>query len=337
MTSQSSTQSNLNNPNLIPVHIVTGFLGSGKTTFIKNILKNGQDEKTLILVNELGEVGIDDILVQNVAENTYLMPNGCVCCAVLSDLKMTLFSVLAKRNAKEIPFFDKILIETTGLANPASLLSTIMDDVHLKGSFVLNGLTTIIDGENAELQYRLHPEWLTQVVASQQLFISKSDRIDDDARLNVAALLTRLNEDAEISLVSERQTLSELFAKARSGKKAQVNVHFFAENEKEIHAKAKSFVVTHKGKIDWLVFGIWFNLLLKEHGENILRVKGILNLAEFDMPVLIQGVQHCLYPPEHLEKWPWEEGVSKLVFIVRNIDGDLLKRSFKTFMTALSD
>ncbi|WP_182418209.1 GTP-binding protein [Bartonella sp. HY038] len=316
---------------MIPIHIITGFLGSGKTSFIKQLLKNGSQENTLVLINEFGSIGIDDIMVQNISENTYLMPNGCICCAVLSDLKMTLFNVLNKRNNKEIPYFDKILIETTGLANPASLLATILNDVHLKGSFSMNGLTTIVDAEHARLQYDLHPEWLTQVVASHQIFISKVDRVEHQELIFVQKLIEALNPDANLILKDNMETMKQLFLRDENLKCDYQKALIFNKDENKIHNQAVSFTITHDKPINWLIFGLWLNLLLKKHGENILRVKGILNLEDSKNPILIHGVQHCLYPPEHLECWPWDDQFSRLVFIVRNIERENIVRSFKAF------
>ncbi len=316
---------------MIPIHIVTGFLGSGKTTFIKKLLTAGDNQNTLVLINELGEVGIDNHLVENIAQNTYLLPNGCICCAVLTDLKETLLSVLSKRNAGEIPHFGRVLIETTGLANPASILSTLYNDIHIQGQFMIHGLTTIVDAENAELQNRLNPEWLTQVVAAQQILLSKTDRVDEPNIKSLTIFLSQLNNEAEITESIEVSSLDELFLKKLKFIKPD-SMRFFYRQEKQLHQQTQSTVIELDCAIDWMVFGIWINLLLTQYGENILRVKGILNLQDFDQPVLIDGVQHCLYPPEHLDHWPWDDHCSRIVFIVRNLDVNLLQKSFQTIM-----
>lgn len=318
---------------MIPVHIITGFLGSGKTTFIKHLLQNGSQKNTLVLINEFGDIGIDDIMVQDISDNTYLMPNGCVCCAVLSDLKMTLFNVLNKRNNKEIPFFDKILIETTGLANPASLLATILNDVHLKGYFSVNGLTAIVDAEHAKVQYNLHPEWLPQVVASHKIFISKADRVNSQGLTLVQQLVNAINPEADIISINKNETINDLFLNYKNSGFLNQKTLLFNKADSKIHKQATSFTICREKPINWLIFGLWLNLLLKQYGENILRIKGILNLEDSDLPVLIHGVQHCLYPPEHLESWPWDDKYTRLVFIVRNINGDDIVRSFNAFLS----
>lgn len=321
---------------MIQIHIITGFLGSGKTTFIKKLLLSEQDHQTLVLINELGEIGIDNILVQTVHENTYLLPNGCICCTVLTDLKQTLLSVLNSRNKKEIPFFDRIVIETTGMANPASVIRTIQHDIHLKGLFLVKGLSTIVDTENGILQSKLHPEWTAQIIAAQQVLLSKTDRVDEQVLISIQQEIFELYPDINLANVNEINSIDQLFKHDLVEVKSRPHMRIFNQNEKQIHQKVQSFVIQYQEKIDWMQMGIWLSLLLKKHGEKILRIKGFLHLNDIDQPILIQGVQHCLYPPEHLVEWPWEDQYSRLVFIVRDIDIELLKKSFSLFMRKVS-
>lgn len=318
---------------MIPIHIITGFLGSGKTTFIQKLLRSEHGHKTLVLINELGEIGIDDILVKPLANNTYLLKNGCVCCTVLTDLKATLLDVQRMRNHGEIPHFDRIILETTGLANPASILSTIMQDTHLQGQLFVQGLTTIVDAENAELQYTFHPEWTAQVVAAQQILLSKLDRVDDERLGKLQRHLKQINADADSLSTDEINDIEALLSEQTTlASRKPSRYLFFKTADTEKHAEVKSLVVDCVDKIDWLVFGLWLNLLLKKYGENILRVKGILNIKDHEQPIVIHGVQHCIYAPEHLEEWPWEDKKSRIVFITRGIDNQLLQKSFNIFM-----
>lgn len=321
---------------MIPIHIVTGFLGSGKTTFIQKLLRSENGQKTLVLINELGEVGIDDILVKPLADNTYLLKNGCICCTVLTDMKETLLDVLRLRNHGEIPHFDRIILETTGLANPASILSTMTQDTHLQGQIKVHGLTTVVDSENAVLQKKLHPEWMAQVVAAQQILLSKVDRVEEDTVTDVKNDLKQLNFDALIKYVDEINDIEELLSEAFSVKQnTPTRYRFFKTIESEQHAEVKSIVMDFDGEMDWMVFGLWLNLLLNQYGENVLRVKGVLCIKDHPLPIVIHGVQHCIYQPEHLDEWPWEDKKSRIVFITRNIDIQLLEKSFNVFMNKL--
>lgn len=317
---------------MIPIHIVTGFLGSGKTTFIKKMLLSEEGKKTIVLINELGEVGIDDRVVQAIHDNTYLMPSGCLCCAVLNDIKETLLSVLKARNEGKIPYFTQILIETTGLANPASVLKTIKQDVHLKGLFFVQGLTTLVDSENAALQSQLHPEWSAQVVAAQQVLLSKTDRITTDKIETLKQNILSLYPHAQMQETHRISNIKELFLSTEQLQVKNSELHFFLPREQQKHFEAQSFIIEYTEKLDWMKIGLWFSLLLKKYGERILRVKGFLNLIDSEEPVLIQCVQHCMYPPEHVAEWPWNDQSSKLVFIVRDLDASLIKRSFEAFM-----
>lgn len=317
----------------IPIHIVTGFLGSGKTTFIKKLLLNGSDEKTIVLINELGEIGIDNLLVKNITDNAYLLPSGCLCCTVLDSLKNTLLDLLNKQKQGLIPEFNRIIIETTGLANPASILATVQNDTHIKGKFKIHGLTTVVDAENASLQARLHPEWMTQVVAANQILLSKLDRINESSKQLLVEEILRIHEDVQIKTVHEIHNIDCLFTDQTSMQRIEKHSVFFQSTQKNEHSLTQTCVIESDHEIDWVLFGIWLNLLLDKYGEQILRIKGILKLKDYAQPVVIHGVQHCLYTPEHIGEWPWhDEQISKIVVIGRHIDIALVQRSFQLFM-----
>lgn len=315
----------------IPIHVVTGFLGSGKTTFIQQILENDQNAKTLVLINEFGEVGLDNLLVKPINDNTYLLPSGCMCCTVLTDVKDTLLSALDLN--KDALVFDKILIETTGLANPASILSTLSQDTHLKGRFFLHGMTAIIDCQYAHTQSTNTPEWLPQVIACQQFVLSKTDLCYPEHIKSVQELIYKVNRDAVQAWVDDFVNVQALFAKNFT---ALSQFSFFLEDEQVIHAQTQSLVLTFDKPIDWLAFGLWLSLLLDQYGEHILRIKGVLHLQGIDKPILLQGVQHCLYPPEHLSESMWDDDISRLVVIVRGIDVVDIEYSVQTVLTCLS-
>lgn len=320
----------------IPVHIVTGFLGSGKTTLIKKLLTQTQNDSTIVLINELGEVGIDHLLVQTVADNTYLLANGCMCCSVLTDLKDSLLKLLQQRKQGNIPDFKRVIIETTGLANPAAILDTIHHDTHLKNQFYVQGLSTVVDAELGHLQADLHPEWLTQVVAAHQIILSKTDRVALSTRQLLSEKIQQVHPEVNLLSLDQVASIDDLFCRDLAQQQHISRPQFFLRTQQKEHAMTQSCVLECREKLDWMVLGLWLNLLLKQYGENILRVKGILNLTEFDQPVLIHGVQHCLYPPEHLTQWPWEDHYSRIVMIVRHVDLEQIQKSFQIFMEKLN-
>lgn len=316
--------------NKIPIHIITGFLGSGKTSFIQKILRNDKNSKTLVLINEFGEVGLDDLLVKPINDNTYLLPSGCMCCTVLSNVKETLLSALTLNNTQST--FDKILIETTGLANPASILATLSQDTHLKGRFVVHGLTTVVDCQHAKTQAKDAPEWLPQVVACQQVVLSKQDLCDTQTISEVQALIHKLNPDCVVVDGDTFVDMQALFAKILS---IAPKPNFFVKHDQDKHNQTQSLVLSFDKPIDWLGFGLWLNLLLNRYGEHILRLKGVLYLKDIDKPILLQGVQHCLYPPEHLDKSLWSDSTSRLVMIVRGVDIAQIEHSARTVLAYL--
>lgn len=315
----------------IPIHIVTGFLGSGKTSFIQKILKNDNNAQTLVLINEFGEVGLDDLLVKPIASNTYLLPSGCMCCTVLSDVKETLLSVLDLN--KDGAAFTRVLIETTGLANPASILATLSQDVHLKGRFVVHAMTTIIDTQHAQAQAKTAPEWLPQVLACQQFLLSKTDLCTDEQTQVVRDLVQNINPDADEIGAGAFVNMTELFAKPLG---QLTKPKFFLKQEQHIHNETQSLVLEFDEPLDWLGFGLWLNLLLAKYGEQVLRLKGVLHLKDLDKPILLHGVQHCLYPPEHLDTSLWNDETSRLIMIVRGLDTAQIKRSVRTVLSSLS-
>ena len=215
----------------IPVHIVTGFLGSGKTTLIKKLLTQTQNDSTIVLINELGEVGIDHLLVQTVAENTYLLTNGCMCCSVLTDLKDSLLKLLQQRKQGEISDFKRVIIETTGLANPAAILNTIHHDTHIKNQFYVHGLSTVVDAELGHLQARLHPEWLTQVVAVHQIILSKTDRVDLSTQQLLSEKIQQLHPEVNIQSINQIDCVDDIFSQDLAQQQHLSRPQFFLKTQ----------------------------------------------------------------------------------------------------------
>lgn len=329
-----------------PIHIITGFLGSGKTTFIKQILSVDSNQRTLILINEIGHIGLDDLLMRPITNNTYLLPSGCMCCTVLSDVKQSLLDVQSERERGVIDF-DYIVIETTGLANPASILTTLQNDPHLKGKFVLHGMTCVIDGELAfnhapknhttspkdnHPSFEMNaPEWLPQIVASHQLVLSKQDRIDDKQKKAVINYIATLTDSPWVSS-ADFVNMSVLFAKRLN---TIPKKQFFMPSDQREHDSVQTCVLSFETAVDWAVFGLWLNLLLNQYGEQILRIKGMLYLKNVEKPIVLHGVQHCLYPPEHLDHPLWDDKISRLVMITRGVDTAQIQHSAQVFMASL--
>lgn len=323
----------------LPVSVVTGFLGSGKTTLLKRLLAGEALGDTALLINEFGEVGIDHLLVEEVAPGTVLLPGGCVCCSVQGDLKQALLDLHGRRARGEVPAFKRVILETTGLANPAPIIATLLRDAHLRGRFHLGLTVAVVDAEQAELQRRLHPEWLVQVTAADRLLISKADRVEPRAVDALVQRLAALNPGASQALASDVQQGDQLLLgeglRGQGPEQEVARWQLFTPVVAGPHGGAEVCCLEFDRPLDWVAFGVWLSMLLRCHGERILRVKGLLDVIDSSQPIVIHGVQHSLHAPVHLPAWPGGEPRSRLVFIVRGLDTQALRRSFAAFLGRL--
>lgn len=333
----------------LPLHILSGFLGSGKTTLLKGWLTHQNLNDVALLVNEFGEVGIDHHLLNEVAPDTVLLPSGCVCCQIRGELKTALLDLYERRTRGELPPFSQVILETTGLADPAPILSTLLHDPQLKHHFSQGTLVTLVDAEHARLQSAHQPEWLAQVSAADKLLLSKCDRIDHDGLLALQTWLDGLNPLAELS--DTQHALAEpgqLFAlRLAKGTHAQrfrwlgavgdARYNLTPRQKTHHHPLTQTCVITLEDELNWPAFAIWLSMLLHSHGQSVLRMKGILRFSGTSAPVVIHGVQHTLHPPVHMNDWPGDLDTSKLVFILRGLDAERLKQGFNRFQQALKD
>ncbi len=312
-----------------PVTLVTGYLGSGKTTLVSRLLGHPELRDTAVIVNELGEVGIDHHLLRQVDERTVLLQNGCVCCALRGDLADELRDLIARRDRAEIPPFRRVVVETTGLADPAPIVYTLLSEPVVRHHFRLERVIATVDAVNGLPA----PESVKQVVAADRLVITKTDMAlaGDQGRE-----LRRLNPTAEVLEVSFGDIEPEaLFGE--SGTDPSGSVPAFegerlagdATHTDGIHACCLVF----DEQLDWTAFGIWLTMLLQSRGEDVLRVKGLLNVGGAG-PLLLNGVQHVIHPPVHLDEWPDDDHRSRIVFIGRGVTGEVLGTSLAAFNAA---
>ena len=324
---------------LAPVNIVTGFLGSGKTTLLQRLLRAPELTNVAVLVNEFGEVGLDHHLLQGVAESTLLLENGCLCCAVRGDLKTALRELLSRRSRGEIPDFCRVVIETSGLADPAPIVYTLLSEAVLRHHFRLSGIITTVDAVNGESQLAGFSEAVRQVAMADRLIVTKTDLANSTSLQALRKRLRALNRPAQILESSEVtaatcQVLTDDIYDG-AGKFREAN-HWIAEeiDNDAAHAHThdvESFSLVFDRPLDWTAFGVWASMLLHRHGSDILRLKGLLNVAGVPTPVLINAVQHIVHPPGHLEQWPDADRRSRLVFIVRGLQRARIERSLSLF------
>ncbi|TGP46377.1 GTP-binding protein [bacterium M00.F.Ca.ET.228.01.1.1] len=337
---------------VIPVTIVTGFLGSGKSTLLADVLKGDAARDTAVLVNEFGEVGLDHLLIGELDAQTVLLDNGCVCCAIRGELKDALATLFSRRARGEVPAFSRVVLETTGLATPAPIVATLLGDSVVSSHYSVGAIVTVVDAVNAGQQRARHAQWLAQVTAADRIVISKVDLVSQAALAGLERSLAELNPAASIArrtctddaaLVLDSASNSHDFAEfVRRTGSARTDATHAANplarlNATPAHrdelAALKAFCIEFDEPLDWPVFTLWLTMLLNRHGDNILRVKGILALAGATQPVVIHAVHHLVYPILHLDAWPGdgkhEAHRSRLVFIAQGFEGDALADSYR--------
>ncbi len=300
----------------IPVTVVTGFLGAGKTTLIRRFLTSPEGQGTAVIVNEFGAVGIDDALVRDTAEQTILLGNGCVCCITRTDLQLALRQLVIDRDRGMAPNFARVVIETSGLADPAPILQTFSTDRALGDEFHIDVVLAVVDAVNGEAVLQTAAEARKQVILADRLIVSKTDLASagiDALRGRLQQLNPRAGIDVAVGGALDPDRFMVPATAERSG--------FVAEAE---HSDGiMSFVIEWHQPLAWPAFARAMETLIALRGADLLRVKGILNVAGCRGPVVVQYVQHLAHPPVELQSWPesWpdQNRDSRVVFITRNI------------------
>jgi len=327
-----------------PVTVLTGFLGAGKTTLLNHLLRQPEMANTAVLVNEFGEIGIDHLLVEKLDENTVLLNAGCLCCTVRGDLSRALRELLPRARRDEI---RRIVIETTGLADPAPILATLMSDPVAASAYRLDGIVTVVDAVNGAAQLDAQAEAVRQVAVADRIVLSKTDLADVE---NLRERLHRLNPGAPILVAShgaldpDKLLHAGLFdpgskiPDVRSWLDAEVYVdtHTHHHHDPNHHdARIAAFCLTFDQPLHWQGIATWLDMLIATRGESLLRIKGILNLVGQVRPVAIHGVQHLFHPPTLLAAWPeGDPRTSRLVFITRDLPRDVIEEGLRAFNDA---
>ena len=311
----------------VTAHVLTGFLGSGKTTLLRRLLALPELAGTAVLINEFGEVGLDHLLVEKVEGQIVLLKSGCVCCSIRGDLRDGLLALHARMEAGELPPFGRAVIETTGLADPVPILAGFSADPGLRWHYRLGNLITVVDAVNGLTNLERFPEAWRQVVAADRLVVSKADLADPAPLL---ARLNALNPDAPLQRGDAPDVAGLLLDDAHDPAARAAAAARWAGAGHHHHGP-QTFTLTAEEPVDWAAFGTWLSLLLHAHGAAILRVKGLLHVAGVERPVVVQGVQHLIHPPLHLEAWPDGLPCTRLVLIGADLDRPAIERSFRTF------
>ena len=345
----------------LPLTLLTGFLGAGKTTLLNRLLKDPALADTAVLINEFGEIGIDHLLVERVDGDVVQLSTGCLCCTVRGDLVDSLEKLLRDRDNGRAAF-NRVMIETTGLADPAPVLHTIMLHPYLVMRFRLDGIVTVIDAVNGLGTLDAQPEAIKQIAVADRIVLTKADLVDTPARraaLDMLMIRVRaLNPAAPIldaaagEATPARLLNCGLYDPARKipdvtrwlateahndAHDAVHDGHAHAHNPNRHDDRIRAFVLADDRPIPAAAFDMFLDLLRSVHGPNLLRLKGIVKIAETpDRPVVVHGVQHVFHPTAQLDGWPDDDHRTRMVFIVRDIAPKTIKGLFDAFFNATS-
>jgi G3E family GTPase len=313
----------------LPVVLVTGFLGSGKTTLISALLAHPAMGETAVLVNELGEVAIDHHLVRQVDERTVVLASGCVCCTLRGDLRDELRDLLGRRARGELAPFRRVVVETTGLADPAPVLSTLLTEPVLRHHYAVEAVVTTVDALSGAATLDRHPESVKQAAVADTLLVTKADAAEPAAVAALEARLRVLNPLARVRRVAFGAIAPDELLRARGDDPALrpgADGGDPAAHTGDVHA----FSLVLDEPLDWDAFAVWLTMLLHSRGLDVLRVKGLLDVGEAG-PVVLDGVQHVVHRPRHLAAWPDDDHRSRIVFITRGIDRGAVLASLEAF------
>jgi G3E family GTPase len=323
----------------IPVSIVTGFLGSGKTTLINRLLKRPDMNKVAVIVNELGEQSIDHDLVEVSSEQMMLLNNGCLCCVLRGDLQQTLRDMFVKRRTGEIIDFERVVIETTGLADPAPVMQTLMTDTMLQAQYRLDCVVTLVDAVNGVGQLDTMQEAVKQAALADRLVITKSDLSNEAAIAGLEARLRELNPQAPMKrAINGEIELAFLIDVGLTNAKSRLEdverwmgaeVHDEHGHVHRHDSSVRSFCLRYDQPFTWSTFSQCLEVLTALRGPDLLRVKGLVNVAERKGPLVVQGVQHLFHPPIELAGWPSDDHDTRIVFITRGIERPVVESLFK--------
>lgn len=341
----------------IPITLLTGFLGSGKTTVLNGLLRHPQLRNTAVVVNEFGEIGLDHLLVRSADENVVLLDAGCLCCTINNTLRETLGDLWLGRVREELPAFDRVLIETTGLAEPGPILQAITNDPSITDHYRLDGVVACVDAVHALNQLDEQPEVVHQVAVADRLLLTKTDVVSGRQRKAVQNRIASLNPAAAVvsvvrGNVSPGQVLDiglydeskgspnvERWLNAqgyvahddtRQGETEAAHAHDKSRHGE--HIRSHCFYIDHP--VSWAGLAAWCDLMAEAHGDALLRVKGIIEIAETGKPVVVHGVHKVFDAPVRLDGWPSEDRRSRLVVISRDLDESVLSQSLAAFRLA---
>jgi G3E family GTPase len=363
----------------IPVSVITGFLGAGKSTLLNRLLRHPDMGETAVIVNEFGEIGLDHALIASSKEDTVLLSSGCLCCTVRGDLVNTFRELTAKRDSGEVKPFKRVVIETTGLADPAPVLHTLMSDPVVAERCRLESVVTLVDAVNGDSTLDHHLEAVKQAAVADRLVLTKTDLAEARAVQSLRHRLQHLNPGAAVFTaiggdIAPKQLFNAglydpatksfdvqnwLRAESYAGGHDHAHDHGHDHHHDHGHdhhdhdhghqhfetadgkldvnrhdASIQSFCLTFETPFEWNTLATWLDLLAAYRGDNLLRVKGLVNVTGVDRPVVIHGVQHLFHPPATIPAWPDADRRSRIVFITRDLGREVIEQTLVALQQA---
>lgn len=355
---------------ILPVTLLTGFLGSGKSTLLTQILRDPRFSDTAVVVNEFGEIGLDGFLVEHADDQIIEMTSGCLCCTIRGDIRETLMDLYGRRSRGDVPSFQRVVVESTGLADPAPVIHTLMSDPMLDRRYMLGGVVTTVDAVTGSSTLERHPECLKQVAVADRLVVTKTDLARDPFSRNdvheLMAHLQAINPGAQVfdrhDPIFDLKRLFDTSLYDPEAKTLDVQKWLNAEGVSNGHdhhhhdhdhdhdhghghghhqhdvsrhgSDIRAFTLTFEKPLSIDAFGSALEALTTVQGANLLRVKGIVNTIDRPgRPLVIHGVQHVFHDPVWLDAWPDADERSRLVFITHKIE----RQTLETFFSAWTE